>query len=633
MPSDPSSTPHSLQVDRFEPPAKTWLSGFNRWQQTLFLTGILTLLWALIYIPGLSSPPLLDDADSIHAEAAKEILLRHDFVTLHANGIRYLDKAPLPYWINAASYATFGVSEFSVRLPLSLSVLILVFVVFRLGREIAGEEAGFFSAMVLVTSIGPYLYTRFFIPDIVVGLWLAISVHLFLRSLRAERPSLLLCISLGAVTGLNVLTKGLIGAVFPIAIFGIYLLWTGNLRHLLKMRPFSTLAAFLAVAAPWHILATLRNPPQGESKGFFWFYFINEQVNRYLNRRIPHDYDRVPLLLFWGLLLLWLFPWSPFLISGLRQLPVRWRQWRVRMDDEDRAVLLLVVWALVVVVFFSFSTRQEYYVLPSLPALAILCGIWLSKEASSPADSRLRRLGRRCSIVLLSLGILILLVTTGIIIASPPLPPGVDFADLLKQHPELYKLSLGHFFDLTLTAMTALRLPLALTGGSFLLGTGFNWWFRRHSRPRNGNLALAAMMVVLLFAVHLALGTFSPVLGSKPVALAIQREHRPGDVVVIDGEYSKASSVNFYTGFQLHPLNGRINGLWYGSLFPDAPPIFEDDASFPRLWLGPQRVFFLTFNEKGVERLRALKAPYYEIMHSGYKTVFSNRPVASQPPQ
>ena len=346
MSSDPSSTTHSSPANNLESPAQTWLSGFNGSQRTLFLAGILTLLWALIYIPGLFSPPLLDDADSIHAEAAKEMLLRHDYVTLHANGIRYLDKAPLPYWINAASYAVFGVSEFSVRFPLSLSVLVLVFVVFRLGCEIAGEEAGFLSALVLVTSIGPYLYTRFFIPDIVVGYWLAVSVHLFLRSLDAERPSMLLCMSLGAVTGLNVLTKGLIGMVFPIAIFGIYLLWTGNLRHLLKMRPFSTVAAFLAVAVPWHIFAIVRNPPQGQSKGFFWFYFINEQVNRYLNKRIPHDYDRVPLLLFWGLLLLWLFPWSPYLVSGLRQLPVRWRQWRVRMNAEDRAVLLLVIWAL-----------------------------------------------------------------------------------------------------------------------------------------------------------------------------------------------------------------------------------------------------------------------------------------------
>ena len=633
MHNDSSSISHSLPGNGLEPAAKTWLSGFNLAQRTFFLSGTLALFGALIYIPGLFSPPLLDDADSVHAEAAKEILLRHDYVTLYANGIRYMEKAPLPYWINAASYAIFGVSEFSVRLPLSLSVLVLTIVVFRLGREIAGEEAGFLSALVLVTSIGPYLYTRFFIPDLVVGMWLAISVHLFLRSLDAERPSLLLCMSLGAVTGLNVLTKGLIGALFPIAIFGIYLLWTGNLRHLLKMRPFSTLAAFLAVAAPWHILATLRNPPQGESKGFFWFYFINEQVNRYLNKRIPHDYDQVPLLIFWGLLLLWLFPWSPYLVSGLRRLPVRWRQWRVRMHGEDRAVLLLVVWALVVVGFFSFSSRQEYYVLPSLPALAILCGIWLFKEASSPADSRLRRLGRRGSIVLLSLGIIIFVVTTGIIIASPPLPPGVDFADLLKQHPELYKLSLGHFFDLTLTAMTALRLPLALTGISFLFGTALNWWFRRHARPRSGNFALAAMMAVLLFAVHLALGTFSPVLGSKLVAVAIQGEYQPGDIVVIDGEYAKASSVNFYTGIQLHPLNGRKNGLWYGSLFPDAPQIFEDDASFPGLWLGPQRVFFLTFNNKGVERLRALKAPYYEIMHSGDKTLFSNRPAMPQPRQ
>ncbi|MDP9338900.1 MAG: glycosyltransferase family 39 protein [Acidobacteriota bacterium] len=630
VPGEPSNISNSSPVSSTSSFTQRWPSPITPARRPLIFAATLVALWSLIYIPGLSSPPLLDDADSIHAEAAREMLLRHDFVTLYANGIRYLDKAPLPYWLNAASYAIFGPSEFSVRLPLFLAVLILILAVFRLGREIAGDEAGFFSALVLATSFGPYLYTRFFIPDIVVGLWLTISVHLFLRSLDQQRPSLLLCMSLGAVTGLNVLTKGLIGAVFPLVIFGMFLLWTRNLRHLLKMRPLATFAAFLAVAAPWHVRATLRNPPQGDSKGFFWFYFINEQVNRYLNKRIPHDYDRVPLFIFWGLLLLWLFPWSQFLISALRQLPVPWRRWRVHLDGEQRALLLLALWALAILVFFSFSTRQEYYVLPALPALALLCGIWLAREDASSADSRLRRLGRRSSIVLFSLGAFLFVITTGIILASPPMPPGVDFADLLKPHPGMYTLSLGHVFDLTLVAMTALRLPLALTGCSLLLGTALNWWFRRRSSSTKANFALAAMMVVLLFAVHLALQTFNPVLGSKAIALAVQREHRPGDVVVIDGEYSKASSVNFYTGIQLHPLNARINGLWYGSLFPDAPKIFEDDASFSDLWRGPKRVFFLTFNDQAVERLRGLRAPFYQITHSGDKSVFSNRPPLSR---
>src|SRR5438093_3184105 len=124
------------------------------------------------------------------------------------------------------------------------------------------------------------------------------------------------------------------------------------------MRPILIFVAFLVVAAPWHVLAILRNPPQGESKGFFWFYFINEQVYRFLNKRIPHDYDRVPLLLFWGLLLVWLFPWTTFLIASLRQVPVRFGEWRGELSREKCAALLLAVWSLAVLVFFSFSTRQ-----------------------------------------------------------------------------------------------------------------------------------------------------------------------------------------------------------------------------------------------------------------------------------
>jgi 4-amino-4-deoxy-L-arabinose transferase-like glycosyltransferase len=157
----------------------------------------------------------------------------------------------------------------------------------------------------------------------------------------------------------------MIGLVFPIAILGAYLLLTGNLKHLLRLRAFSSVAVFLAVAMPWHVLATLRNPPQGESKGFFWFYFINEQIYRYLNKRIPHDYDKVPLLLFWAFVLVWLFPWTLFIASSLGQIPVRWRDWRSRLSPERRAAFFLGIWALTVLVFFSFSTRQEYYVLPT----------------------------------------------------------------------------------------------------------------------------------------------------------------------------------------------------------------------------------------------------------------------------
>lgn len=587
---------------------------------------VLILLWALIYVPGLFSPPLLDDADSIHAEASKEMLLRHDFVTMHANGVRYLDKAPFLYWLTAGSLKVFGFTQLGARLPLTLLVLLLLFEAHALGSKLVGEDAGFLASVILATSIGPYLYTRFLIPDIVLGLWLALTVHLFWLCLEQERPSKWCCWGIGAVTALNVLTKGLIGVVFPVAIILGYLLLTGNLRKVYKMWPVSSIAVFLVIAAPWHILATVRNPPQGESKGFFWFYFINEQVYRFLNKRIPHDYDRVPLWLFWGLLLVWLFPWSPFFVASLRKVPLRWKEWRINPDRQTRATLLFVIWALAILVFFSFSTRQEYYVIPALPALALLTGQWLADEASSPPDSRIRKVGRISSAILFALAVLVAVVTLAIAVIAPPVPSGADFAELLHRHARMYTLSMGHIFDLTLDAMGAFRLPLVLTGVGLLAGTALNWWFRKRSSASKGNLALAGMMVTLLFAVHLALGVFYPVIGSKMMADVLKREYRPGDIVVCQGEYANASSVNFYSGIQLHILNGRTNGLWYGSLFPDSPKIFEDDQSFEQMWRGPHRVFFLTFNADGPEKVQHAGIPVFDLMQSGEKAVLSNRP-------
>src|SRR5579864_6695870 len=154
---------------------------------------ILIGLWLAIYFAGIFTPPLLDDVDTIHAEAAREMLLRHDWVTMYTNGLRYLEKAPLMYWGLAASYELFGISDWSTRLPLVLGLLALVLATYWLGGYAFGERGGFLSGVVLVTSIGPYIYTRFLIPDALVALWLTISYYLFLRSLEEETPSRLTC--------------------------------------------------------------------------------------------------------------------------------------------------------------------------------------------------------------------------------------------------------------------------------------------------------------------------------------------------------------------------------------------------------------------------------------------------------
>jgi len=142
---------------------------------------MILLLWVAIYFASIFSPALLDDVDTIHAEAAREMVLRHDWVTLYTDGVRYLEKAPLMYWGVAASYKIFGISEWSTRLPLMLGVLALLLATYYLGAMAFSERGGLYSPVVLSTSLFPYIFTRFQIPDVMVGLWMALSAIFFLH--------------------------------------------------------------------------------------------------------------------------------------------------------------------------------------------------------------------------------------------------------------------------------------------------------------------------------------------------------------------------------------------------------------------------------------------------------------------
>lgn len=582
---------------------------------------ILTLLWLAIYFAGMFTPALLDDVDTIHAEAAREMLQRHDWVTLYTNGLRYLEKAPFMYWSLATSYSIFGVSDWSTRLPLMLGVLGLLLATYTLGRNAFGETGALYSAVVLATSVGPYIFTRFLIPDVLVGLWLTIGYFFFLRSLEEETPSRLTCWGFAATCALNVLTKGLIGLVFPASAIGAYLLLTGNLRHLLKLRILSSTLFFFVLAAPWHILAALANPAQGSVRGFLWFYFVNEHVRRFLGTREPPGYETVPLFIFWGLLLAWLLPWSVFLPEALRDLPMHWRTLREGLDRRGIANLLFFLWALVIVGFFSFSTRQEYYTIPALPGMALLVGGWLARE-SSAGNVAERHAGRISATVLFVLGILGFAAGIYLFSVSHPPAPGADLADLLKKNPQDYDFSLGHVLDLTPRALGAFRGPLLGASLALLLGTGLNWSFRRMGRPERGNATLAVMMVALLACVHTSFSTFSPILSSYKLAVAIRQHYHPGDAIVVDGEYHQASTLNFYLGIPLRILHEPSGNLWYGAKFPDAPHVFETPASFVDLWNGPTRVFLWT-DQDDPKELHGMT--FFPLARSGGKFILTNR--------
>ncbi len=623
-------------------------ASFRRLPTKRFLL-VLLGFWFLLYSSfTLINPPLLDDADSVHAEVAREMVARHDYVTLYADGIRYLEKAPLLYWSMAASFKLFGVSELAARLPLALGVLALMLAVFVLGRQLfsqpeeRGSTAGFYGALILLTSFGIFIFTHITIPDGLVCLWTTVAMACFWRSLEeaAEgKPGWASALGFAAACALNVLTKGLIGVVFPVAVAVIFLLVTRNPRHLLRWHFAGGTAFFLLIAAPWHIAAALRNPSfgqpgswlhslqptQGNVHGWTWFYFVNEHLLRYLNLRVPRDYDTVPLLLFWGLLFVWLMPWIAFVFKALGRVPWRAAAGRRQLSRDQQAWTLLAIWALVPLVFFSFSTRQEYYVLPSLVPVALLIGGWLARDEEADPATDAGLAGRRIAFVLMVLGVLLAGTAAFLALHAPRPVAGLDLAAVLRQNPGNYALSFGHFLDLSGRAMGYFRGPLLDTAAALFVGTLGNFYYRLRGNARYANLFLAGMSGTFLLAAHLALQAFAPVLSSQQLAAAIHRDMQSEDVLEINGEYEAGSTMSFYLNRQARILNGRSANLWYGSYFPDAPHIFDDDASFTALWSGDRRVFLWT----ETDHVPNLAEPKYVIAASGGKEIVSNQPNGS----
>ncbi len=597
---------------------------------------LLVLVWLVLQFGGLFRPGLLDDVDSVYLEIAREMLHRHDYVTPYIDGIRFFDKPPLMYWMAAGSMRVFGEHDWAGRLPLALMVLALLLATYTLGRRFFGERGGFYAALALGTAVGPYLYTRFFIPDIMIALWMTLGVHLFLvalgRAARSERTAWASA-GFGAVLGLNLLTKGLIGLVFPLGFCFVYLLLTRQGGLLRRAQVWVGALLFILVALPWHVLAALRNPaiamPAGlglpARAGWAWFYLYNEHVARFLGRRIPFDYGNTPVWLFWVYAAVWMMPWAVFLPAAFgmvrRQLG---HHFAVTMRERE-AALACFVWAGVVLVFFSISHRQEYYSLPAMPALALLAGGVLARAESNEAAEARHSVVRWTTWLLLPLTLLVAAICAYFAATAPHPAAGADLAAVLNSDAANYNLSLGHLFDLTGAAMGFFRGPLwAVAAGMLVLGPA-SWMQRRRGQPYGANLTLAGGMIVILLAAHEGLVRFNPILGSRGLAEAIlqQQQARPEvrDRLMIDGELTAGSTLLFYTRQPVSLVNGRVNGTWFGSFWPDAPHVFETDASLRALWAAPQRIFLLTYDPAKRE---AQLAGAIVLASAGGKTVLIN---------
>ena len=584
----------------------------SKFPKRLWAPAFLIALGLFIFAGSATAPPaLLDDADSTHAEVAREMAATGDWVSLQMDGIRYYEKAPLLYWMIALSFRLFGVTEFSARIPMVLSALLAILAVWALASRMFGDREGFYSGVVFATCVGPFLFTRILIPDLLITALLCWSIYFLVRGLDSPERRPASYLGIFAASALAFLTKSMIGAVFPALIILIFLVITRRLGEIRRMRLITGCLIFLALVVPWHLLAAMRN------EHFLWFHFINEQVYRYLGLRYPKDYDTVPLPVFYALHLLWLFPWTFCLPAAFRYIPRK----LAGFSREESMTLLLIVWVLIIVGFFSLSTRQEYYTLPAIPALAVLCGRVLSDLERGLKSRYITGAYSAMAFLGLCAGVITLLVvkaTSGVVING-------DISSTLTRNEQYYALSLGHIFDLTPESFAALRTPLIGAGSALLIGTVLALLLYLRGRRLWSSLALASMMAAVFFCSHEAMKVFEPYLSSKPIAMTAAGVMKPDNMLFINGEYESGSTLNFYTGQPLFMLGGRTANLEFGSYLKGAPRRFFDDEGFRELWRGTGRVFIVSDDSKlGELRQIVEPSPSFVLYASGGKTLLSN---------
>lgn len=561
----------------------------------------------------------MDDVDAVQAQIARNMLASGDWVTARLDGIAYLEKAPLIYWAMAIVYKVIGPYDWVARLPVALSAIALSLITAAFAAWAFGRRAACFAGLCMGTCVGLWLFTRIQIPDVMLTATIALSMWAFLRVLDPEeRHPRLWAYVMAVCFGLGLLLKSLIGVVFPVAAAIIYL---GITRQLLsravwrRLHPFTGALIVLAVAAPWHIIATLRNPPSfawtmrsapGEYHGFLWFFFINEQLLRFLNMRYPRDYNTVPRPLFWLFHLIWLFPWSVYFpaVAKLSFRPV---------NRAGQARVLALCWTGFVLVFFTFSTTQEYYSMPCYPALALLLG-----SAMAEGGIWIRR-GNRALCAITGCCAFVCIALAAAVWNYPA--PG-DISHALQVSTSKYTLSLDHIKDLTFRSFAYLKTPLLLAGAAFLIGAMGAF---RAKRDR-AFFAAAVMMVVFFQAARLALVVFDPYLSSRPLADALLRS--PKGTLVVDHHYYTYSSIFFYTDRTAWLLNGRINNLVYGSYAPGAPDVFLDNQQFRRLWLQPGRTYLIAANTRIPELEQLVGSDRLDVVaDSGGKSLLTNLPL------
>lgn len=644
-------------------------AGVRRGRQfSRVLVAACLLAIALVYFWELGSFPLLDPDEGMYAEIAREMLTSGDWTVPRFDGVVYIEKPPLMYWLTAATYALAGPSEFSARFWKVASMLGTIALTAGLGRRLFSPRVGALSGVILATTLGAFLFSRITQMDPLFVFAVTLAVYGIVSAGTTPEAEPRSGLSRGGLwfwigVGIAVMSKGLLGIVFPLILLGLWILVRRDVQVI--RRGWSWAGIFLAalLVLPWHAAVRAKVP------GFVQFYLLDNQLLRFLGERAyVEDGKSLGTFPFLGITLFALFPWAPYLMAALTAV---WHDARSMAPSRlskgfamalgqgsmsstaedsgctvcDPRIHFLVGWLGMVVGFFSVSSfKLEYYALPAFPAVAVLVAALVgradaerkgrpaSEAAASgdpaPAPPMAFTLLRFWSRVALVGGLLYLTATTWAWWAGYFTP--LHIVQGLSVWATSYRVLLEQ--GLPLPSMSPSFCASILMGGGLLWVAGFAAVL--YALRKNRVLAAAAAVVFIgLGFIGMATSVLQEIGGHhsvRPLAARLNGLLRPGDILVHERGLEKGGGLLFYTGRRVLVLNGRQGDLEFGSRFSQSRRTFIDTRAFLDLWEGDRRVFLVTDLPIQRSAVSQIPGPHLEALAStGMRWLYVNRPPAT----
>lgn len=553
-----------------------------------FIAGVL----ALVYFLGLGSYPLFTPDEGRYSEVAREMIVTGDFITPRLNGVVFLDKPILYYWLQASAMKLFGLNEGALRFWPALIGIWGCLSLYISGRLLFNRRTGIISALLLATSVLYYGAAHYANLDLEVGVLVSTTLLFFLLGLKTgqARHSRLWIHAAYVFAGLAILTKGLIGIAFPVLIIGSWTLLLGKWENIKKVRPFGGLCIMLALVLPWYILAQKANPE------FFHFFFIVQQVSRFLS---TNDFNnQVPGWFYFPIVLAGFLPWTPFLFGAL--LTKFRRIWQ--NHQQEATSLYLCLWVVLIFAFFSIPHSKTIgYILPIFPALALLTGNYLDQNWEAFLGSSKK------------IPVLLLTFSFGLFALACFLAPSVKALEIT---PPLLPYLKCAGINFTLTTLVLLY---------FIFRKNFNGIY--------GSVLASALV---FFAILVGSAPIINQNSTKTLALHIKGQLTSNDEIV-----------TFYKYFQDLPLylerritivadwddpgiphnDNWLRELWYGKSFQDTQAWLIKEGDFWKRWNSQKRVYVLT-NLKYYAAFKAKAGKRFHLLGQDNETVMiSNLPV------